>query len=93
VGPAAVRRLVHDVGGGYDDNAVGTYVEIWATTGSPTKPVRKFTLGAGVESATYTNAHLVSDFGSEPSSFLVKVWSKRAGYLSSREQDYVVNKL
>jgi len=80
-------------GNAFDDSKVRTYIEIWATTGSPTKPVRKLTLNDGVESATYPNAQLVSDFGSEPSQFQVKIWSNRSGYLSAREQDFTVNKL
>ena len=80
-------------GNPYGDNSVKTYIEIWPTTGSPTKPVRKITLGNGVESATYTNAQLVSDFGSEPAQFQARIWSNRSGYLSAREQDFTVNKL
>lgn len=80
-------------GNPYEDSKVKTYIEIWAATGSPTKPVRKITLSDGVESAIYTNAHLVADFGSEPASFLAKIWSNRSGYLSAREQDFEVTKL
>ena len=80
-------------GNPFDDDKVVTYIEIWATTGSPTKPVRKITLAAGIESATYTNAQLVSDFSGEPTSFQARIWSNRSGYLSAREQDFLVTKL
>jgi hypothetical protein len=79
-------------GSTYDDTHVKTYIEIWATTGSPTKPQRKITVQDGIESYIYTNAHLVSDFGSEPTQFQVKIWSSRNGYLSTLEQSFTVNR-
>jgi len=79
-------------GNAYDDSHVKTYIEIWATTGSPTKPQRKITVQDGIESYIYTNAHLVSDFGSEPTQFQVKIWSSRNGYLSTLEQSFTVNR-
>ena len=79
-------------GSAYDDTHVKTYIEIWATTGSPTKPQRKITVQDGIESYIYTNAHLVSDFGSEPTQFQVKIWSSRNGYLSMLEQSFTVNR-
>jgi hypothetical protein len=80
-------------GSPFDDNKVKTYIEIWATTGSPTKPLRRITVQDGIESSIYTNTHLVSDFGSEPMQFQVKIWSSRNGYLSARKQTFTVNKL
>jgi hypothetical protein len=79
-------------GSPYADNRVGSRIEIWETTGSPTAPVRVIKLNDGVESYAYTNAHLVSDFSGEPAQFAAKIWSTRNGYLSAREQDFTINR-